>query len=130
MTEIELNGLDEIGEYLDQRELYGIATMIKRKQDEASGAEGASTYLAMALSAPVERGHERPCITGASSTLMLPLRLPANSPWASDPVGDEPPLGFSIDELPALGGASAPLHDTEDAKAVQGGREDNSRGEQ
>ena len=102
---IEWAGLDEIAEWLEERELYIGAHMIKRRQDEDSGAEGASTYLAMALSAPVERGHERPCITGASSTLMLPLRLPANSPWASDPVGDEPPLGFSIDEVGALGGA-------------------------
>ena len=99
------NGLNEIAEYLDQRELYIGAHMIKRRQDEDSGAEGASTYLAMALSAPVERGHERPCITGASKNLMLPLRLPTNSPWAGDPVGDELPLGFSIDELPALGGS-------------------------
>ena len=104
------NGLNEIAEYLDQRELYiGAHIMIRRDRDKVEGSEP-STYLAMALSAPVERGHERPCITGASSTLMLPLRLPTNSPWAGDPVPMEEPLGFSIDELPALGGASEPLH--------------------
>ena len=101
---IETN-IDEAADEVELRELWSIATMIKRRQDEDSGAEGASTYLAMALSAPVERGHERPCITGASKNLMLPLRLPTNSPWAGDPVGDELPLGFSIDELPALGGS-------------------------
>ena len=99
------NGLNEIAEYLDQRELYiGAHIMIRRDRDKVEGSEP-STYLAMALSAPVERGHERPCITGASKNLMLPLRLPTNSPWAGDPVGDELPLGFSIDELPALGGS-------------------------
>jgi hypothetical protein len=101
------NGLNEIAEYLDQRELYiGAHIMIRRDRDKVEG-EGSepSTYLAMALSAPVERGHERPCITGASSTLMLPLRLPTNSPWAGDPVPMEEPLGFSIEEVGALGGA-------------------------
>ena len=101
------NGLNEIAEYLDQRELYiGAHIMIRRDRDKVEGERSEpSTYLAMALSAPVERGHERRCITGASKNLMLPLRLPTNSPWAGDPVGDELPLGFSIDELPALGGS-------------------------
>jgi hypothetical protein len=31
---IELNGLDEIADWLDQRELYIEATMIRRRQDE------------------------------------------------------------------------------------------------
>jgi len=29
--------------------------------------------------------------------------LPATSPWAGDPVPDEPPLGYSIDEMPIVG---------------------------
>jgi hypothetical protein len=33
---------------------------------------------------------------------------PASSPWSSDPVAPEPPLGFSVDELPNLGGSMAP----------------------
>jgi hypothetical protein len=106
------NGLNEIAEYLDQRELYGVAHMVIRRQGERGEAQGAepTTYLGLAMAAPMAAGHERPCITGASSTLMLPLRLPTNSPWAGDPVPMEEPLGFSIDELPALGGASEPLH--------------------
>jgi hypothetical protein len=104
---IELNA-ELVAEYLWQRELYGVAHMVIRRQGERGEAQGPepTTYLGLAMAAPVERGHERPCITGASSTLMLPLRLPTNSPWASDPVGTEPPLGFSIDEVgAALGGA-------------------------
>ena len=83
--------------------------MIRRDRDKVEGPEP-TTYLGLAMAAPVAAGHERPCITGASKTLMLPLRHPANSLWAGDPVPIEPPLGFSIDELPALGGASEPLH--------------------
>jgi hypothetical protein len=109
MTKVELNA-DLIAEYLDQRELYAMAQMIKRDRDEEAG-EPASMYLAMALSAPVERGHERPRVTGASgldgapAAYMLPLSMPVGSPWAGDPVPDEPPLGFSIEEVGALGGA-------------------------
>lgn len=33
-------------------------------------------------------------------------RQPSNSPWHSDPVPPEEPLGYSIDALPELGGAS------------------------
>jgi hypothetical protein len=34
---------------------------------------------------------------------------PAHSPWHSDPVPPEEPLGYSIDALPELGGASPAL---------------------
>jgi hypothetical protein len=27
--------------------------------------------------------------------------LPSDSPWFSDPVGDEPPLGYSVNDLPS-----------------------------
>jgi hypothetical protein len=129
--EVELNG-ELIAEYLEQRELYGVANMIRR-QGERREPEGPqpTTYLGLAIAAPVERGHERPCITGATEQPMLPLRLPTNSPWASDPCGTEPPLGFSIDELPALGGASEPIGTgVEISEAVQGGREGDANGEQ
>jgi len=48
------NGLNEIAEYLDQRELYiGAHIMIRRDRDEVEGERSEpSTYLAMALSAP------------------------------------------------------------------------------
>jgi hypothetical protein len=124
------NGLNEIAEYLDQRELYiGAHIMIRRDRDKVEGPEP-TTYLGLAMAAPVAAGHERPCITGASSTLMLPLRLPANSPWSGDPVGDELPLGFSIDELPALGGASEPLHSSVEIPVpVSSGQESDANGE-
>jgi hypothetical protein len=31
--------------------------------------------------------------------------LPPNSPWASEPVGLEPPLGYSVEAMPAVGEA-------------------------
>jgi hypothetical protein len=105
MTEVELNGLDEIGEYLDQRDLYIGAHMIKRRQDETEGERSEPTsYLAMAVSDPgLGRFGVKPMVTGADA-----VALPAGGPWAGDVVGQEPPLGFSIEELPALGGASEP----------------------
>jgi hypothetical protein len=39
-------------------------------------------------------------------------RQPTASPWASADPNIEPPLGFSVDELPELGGASAPAVET------------------
>jgi hypothetical protein len=36
-------------------------------------------------------------------------RLPPNSPWASDPVPPEPPLGYAIDEVgPDSGDGASP----------------------
>jgi hypothetical protein len=101
MTEVELNG-DLIAEYLEQRELYGVAQMIRR-QDERGEPEGpqASTYLAMAVAEPVGRFGVRPMVTGAGFSA-----LPGPA-WCHDPTGTEPPLGFSIEEVgAALGGAS------------------------
>jgi hypothetical protein len=100
---IELNG-ELIAEYLDQRELYGIATMIKRRQDEEAQGPEPTTYLGLALSAPEVGGRfgVKPMVTGATE---VPVALPASGPWAGDPVGDELPLGFSIEEVGALGGA-------------------------
>jgi hypothetical protein len=60
------NGLNEIAEYLDQRELYiGAHIMIRRDRDKVEVPEP-TTYLGLAMAAPVAAGHERPCITGAS----------------------------------------------------------------
>ena len=108
---IELNG-ELIAEYLDQRELYGIATMIKRRQDEEAQGPEPTTYLGLALSAPEVGGRfgVKPMVTGATE---VPVALPASGPWAGgDPCGIEPPLNFAIDEVgAALGGAgSEPLH--------------------
>jgi hypothetical protein len=38
-------------------------------------------------------------------------KLPANSPWACDPVPTEPPLGFSVDAMEPVG----ELHERGDA---------------
>jgi hypothetical protein len=99
---IETN-IDEIGEYLQERELYGVATMLKHRADETEGERSEpTTYLGMQVAAPVDRGAERPVVTGSTA---VPVALPAGGPWAGDVVGIEPPLGFSIEEVGALGGA-------------------------
>jgi hypothetical protein len=112
---IELNGLDEIADWLDQRELYMGATMIRRDKDAVDGP-GASTYLAMALADDVGgRFGIKPQVTGSQP---IAPALPASGPWAGgDPCGDELPLGFSIEELPALGGASEPLRSSVEIEA-------------
>jgi hypothetical protein len=101
---IETN-IDEIGEYLDQRELYWSAHMIRR-QGERGEPEGPepTTYLGLAVAAPEVGGRfgVKPVVVGATE---VPVALPASGPWASDPCGIEPPLGFSIEEVGALGGA-------------------------
>jgi hypothetical protein len=38
----------------------------------------------------------------APTTTSIP-RQPEGSPWAADPVPPEPPLGFSVDDLPIVG---------------------------
>jgi hypothetical protein len=40
-------------------------------------------------------------VVGATPVPSYPPQ-PANSPWSSDPVGDEPPLGYSIDDVPDM----------------------------
>jgi hypothetical protein len=129
---IELNG-ELIAEYLWQRELYIGATMIKRRQDEEAQGPEPTTYLGLAVAAPEVGGRfgAKPMVTGAGP---VPPALPASGPWAGgDPVGNEEPLNFSIDELPALGGASEPLHSAGvevSAPQVSGCAEDRTDGEQ
>jgi hypothetical protein len=61
------------------------------------------TYLDIAQASALELGGRfagaRPQVTAVP---VVP-RLPASSPWASDPVPPEPPLGFSVDDLPVVG---------------------------
>jgi hypothetical protein len=72
---------------------------------------------------------------------MLPLFMPVGSPWAGDPVGQEPPLGYSIAEVgAALGGAGGsiameniadePLRCVEVSKPVSGRGEGDTNGGQ
>ena len=131
---IELNG-ELIAEYLDQQELYGVAHMMIRRQGERSepGNDEAGeprTFLGQALVGRAEDNRGQVFVTGSTAVPEGP-RLPASSPWSGgDPVGIEPPLGFSIDELPALGGASELLRSVEISEAVQAGQESDANGEQ
>ena len=108
MVELELVGLVEIADWLDQREMYIGAHMIKRDKDEAEGS-APNTYLGLQVAAPEVGGRfgVKPMVTGSGP---VPPALPSGGPWAGDQVPMEEPLGFSIEELPALGGASEPLH--------------------
>jgi hypothetical protein len=112
---VETN-IDEIADWLEERELYIGAHMIKRDKDEAEGL-APNTYLGLAMAAPVDRGAVRPVVTGATEMVVLP-----GPAWCHDPTGQEPPLGIDISELPALGGASEPLHSSVEVSApVQDG---------
>jgi hypothetical protein len=67
---------------------------------------------------------EHQTITGVVSP--SPPPLPANSPWhGSDPVPDEPPLGYRIDAMPELesptGFFPAPVATDDPADAPSGG---------
>jgi hypothetical protein len=54
-------------------------------------------------------------------------KQPASSPWASDPVPPEEPLGYDINALPELGGASsASLPCAGSATPTEGGLSSNS----
>jgi hypothetical protein len=46
----------------------------------------------------------KPSVTGSEPTVMVP-RQPSTSPWHSDPIGTEPPLGFSVEDQPTTGEA-------------------------
>jgi hypothetical protein len=104
MNEVELNG-DLIAEYIEERELYGVAQMIRRQGDQGNDEAGEPrTYLGTALIGRAEDNRGQVFVTGSTAVPEGP-RLPASSPWASDPVPMEEPLGFSIEEVGALGGA-------------------------
>ena len=126
---IETN-IDEIADYLWQRELYIGAHMIRRRQGERGEPEGPqpTSYLAMAMAEPgLGRFGVKPAVVGSGP---VPVALPAGGPWAGDVVGIEPPLGFSIEELPALGGASEPVgNGAEVSGAVSGNSEEHDSGQ-
>jgi hypothetical protein len=121
---VELISIEEIADYLDQRAYYQgayLMSMIKRQGDGPE--EPASTYLAMAMADPAEgRFGVRPQVTGAGAVM-----LPAPE-WSADPCGIEPPLGYSIEDLPAVGGASEPLPGREDASSISQRAKDDTDG--
>jgi hypothetical protein len=100
---VETN-IDEAADEVELRELWSIATMIRRRQDEEAQGPEPTTYLGLALSAPEVGGRfgVKPVVVGSGP---VPVAMPASGPWAGDPCGIEPPLGFSIEEVGALGGA-------------------------
>lgn len=68
----------------------------------------ASTYMAQAASVIDEDRGGRFAAVGSSATVIgtTPVEYPQqplNSPWASEPIGTEPPLGYSVDEHEAAG---------------------------
>jgi hypothetical protein len=71
------------------------------------------TLLGRAMAASEEAQGGRYALEGAAPTIVIVgataipqvPRLPSKSPWARDPVPAKGPLGFSVDELPACGGA-------------------------
>jgi hypothetical protein len=60
-------------------------------------------------------------IVGSEPVVKYP-QLPENNPWRSDPVPDEPPLGYRIDAMPELEPSSPAAQVTDDpANAPSGG---------
>jgi hypothetical protein len=101
MIEIQTN-VDEAAEQIELRVLWR-STMTELSKKDAIP----TTYLGLQMVAPdVAAGGRfgvvKPMVTGATE---VPVALPASGPWAGDPCGDELPLGFSIEEVGALGGA-------------------------
>jgi hypothetical protein len=101
VNEVELNG-ELIAEYLDERELYAMAHMIRRQGERSEpGNDEAGeprTFLGQALIGRAEDNRGQVFVTGSTAVPEV-ARLPASSPWSGDPVGQELPLGFSIEWL-------------------------------
>ena len=80
----------------------------ERRRILAEGRRAKSTYHSVAASsADDERGgryaaaSSKPTVTG-SSPIAYPQQ-PTGSPWASDPLPNEPPLGYSVEEMEPIG---------------------------
>ena len=87
-------------------------TYFARQQNTADDAGGRFTKLT-----PTN-------VTGSTPVPSYPQQ-PTNSPWSSNPVPPEEPLGFSVDELlPNLGGQSnSPSSSTAPPSPVEQGEE-------
>jgi hypothetical protein len=91
-----------------------------------------STYLQHAESAVDEDRGGRYAATGSSprvigaSPISYPQQ-PTNSPWHHDPVGDEPSLGYSVEDHDAVGerheraGSAVPVEPTNRMDTADGG---------
>jgi hypothetical protein len=95
----------------------------RRKTLENDREVRASTYLQQAQANVDEDRGGRYAATGSSprvtgaSPISYPQQ-PSNSPWHHDPVGDEPPLGYSVEDHDAVGerheraGSAVPVEPT------------------
>ena len=68
----------------------------------------AATYHSVALGSVDDERGGRYASSGSKASVVgaAPISYPAqpaNSPWHRDPVPDEPPLGYSVDEIEAVG---------------------------
>src|SRR5262249_53304186 len=111
----------------DQAERRRVLANDARLRDQSHNGD-TGTYLSHTHSEVGGRfaGTEHQTITGVVSP--SPPPLPANSPWhGSDPVPDEPPLGYRIDTMPALENPtgvpsiSSPVATDDPAHAPSGG---------
>lgn len=79
----------------------------QRERKSLAGSTAATTYfqqsqVAEELDAKAGRFAKPSVVSGANPTVQYP-RLPSSSPWSSDPVGLEPALGYSINNMLAVG---------------------------
>jgi hypothetical protein len=97
--EVLMTTSDQEDQAEKRRTLFNDARVREQSRDGDTG----STYLSHTHSELGGRFAvtEHQIITGAVSP--SPPPLPANSPWhGSDPVPDEPPLGYRVDAMPEL----------------------------
>jgi hypothetical protein len=126
VIEIQTN-VDEAAEQIELRVLWR-STMTELSKKDAIP----TTYLGLQMVAPDvcaggRFGVVKPMVVGSTA---FPAALPGSA-WSTEVVGNEEPLNFSIEELPALGGASEPLHSSVEVSApVQGSAEDRADGKQ
>jgi len=103
----------------------------QRQLKEAAEAPAPATMHEFAVSeASLDTGRYsaamgKPTVVGSTSGVQYP-QLPSSSPWSgSDPVGQEPPLGFSVNDLepsmaaPPVVEVGAPAADEAPPLAVQ-----------
>jgi hypothetical protein len=81
--------------------------VLRNERKLKSGDRQSTTYHAQAMAGldePGGRFSEARYVSGSEPSTNMP-RLPANSPWAHDPVPPEEPLGYSVNDLEPTGEA-------------------------
>lgn len=92
------------------------AEMLKHDSFNSRGDSFNSRAIADALAQAGRFAAENRATVIGSEAVEYP-RLPAESPWACDMVGLEPPLGFSVDAMEPCGEA----HELAAGKSAEGG---------